>query len=193
MALHETIGFSRLGPPLPRSWFDPATGRFAAFSEEMKLALRWECARAINDFTNMIARESLIEVPKGPREVNGGPYTHAGELEEGSLAASILYPDNDEGSRADPDWLWADISYNTEYAHAQHEGVMEYVRDRQVIHTSKGGFITTDKEVPPVDILWKVENYTTAGTKSHFLSDPMKKHIPEMEEYVGTRIRAMLG
>src|SRR5947209_3477106 len=115
MALHSPVGFGGIGPPIPRVGRDPISGRFTSLGEVASIVMRMEAAEAINDFANIIARDSLIEVPKGPRR-----HEHMGELEEGSLASTIKYPQNDPGSRATAEWLVADISYNTPYAHAQH-------------------------------------------------------------------------
>lgn len=70
--------------------------------------------------------------------------------------------------------LEASVVYESPYALAQHEGEMVYQRDGKGIH-------------------WQAENYTTAGTKKHYLSDPAKAMIPLIPEMIGTAIEAVLA
>lgn len=184
MGYWKTIGFGRLGPPIPLVSRNPL-GQFAKLSDEVKTAYLEAAADAINEFTNRIARDSLVEVPRGPRGED-----EAGE--PGELAASIRYPGNDMGSRAHADWLWANIEYDTPYAHAQHEGLMIMVHHHPIIPGRQHFFERTGEE-QEVTIEWEVRHHTTPGTKDHYLSDPLKRHIPEMEEFVGMKIREAMG
>lgn len=190
------FGFSTSRLPLPtvRVVRTDKGPRWAALTEEMKLYYKRLAGDAIDAFANRVAGRSLAEVPKGPRAGDdSAAREHGGEFEAGSLAGSIRYPGNDPAMRCDPasDYFSAAIEYDTEYAVAQHEGIAVMIHHHPVIPGAQGFFERTDVE-QDIEIVWEVKNYTTPGTKSHYLSDPFKAAIPFMEDSVGRYIRDRL-
>lgn len=165
--------------------------RWTKLTDEIVRYYKEVAADAINQFANTIANRSLREVPKGPRE--DSPYGHRGQFEEGSLAESIKAPFNDPESRADETYLTAWVSYDTVYAGVQHEGIANMMHTHPIIPGKLGFFEKTSVEEPHL-IEWVVENYTTPGTKSHYLSDPYKAAVPEFQPFMYRKVReAFLG
>lgn len=152
------------------------TTQFARLSDEIKHMMMEAAADGINDLADRIARDSLVEVPK----------------EDMELANSIRAPFNDPESRATAEYMVASISYNTPYADVQHEGVWTIVHHHPIIPGRQGFFEREDQEAEIV-IEWKAERYTTPGTKSHFLSDPYKAHVLEMEMFIAKSVRRRFG
>lgn len=182
MAIRELTALRGTIPGMPTVAIDPVTKRFTKLSDEVIYYYRQVAAAALNEFTDDIAEMSLVEVPK----------------EDLELAGSILYPGNDPASRATPEDLDAEISYNTIYAAAQHEGWMIYLRLHPVEPVTEGGVVVgyfeDETRIEPTEIFWKVEHYTTPGTKDHYLSDPLKAKMPDMEAFIYKRVReAFLG
>lgn len=124
-------------------------------------------AEAINAVATRVYEQSQVEVPRGdnPRDQVRHDVT---------LAESGRYPGNDPELAATPTRLEATVTYDAEYAMAQHEGVA-------LMHRASG-------EVP-----WVVTNYTTEGTKSHYLEDPLKAEIGGLEAAVGLAVQARLA
>jgi hypothetical protein len=110
---------------------------------------------------------SQQEVPKSGTEDDRNRF---GE----TLAESGKYPGNDPELAATPVNLIAQVLYDHPAARAQHEGHMVYERNGK-------------------SVTWVVHNYSTAGTKAHYLSDPFKAVWPKLEERVALRIREKLG
>lgn len=164
--VRSSSGFATHGLSLPTVGRDVVTGRFTKLSEDVRHKIRAAAADGINEWTNDVAMLSLVEVPKGPHE-------HSGEPDDLALAQSIRYPGNDRAMAANAELLDAAVSYNTVYAAAQHEGQMTYEKDGE-------------------EIYWKVESYTTPGTKDHYLEDPLKAMAPLLEGYVGRHVREVL-
>jgi len=161
----------RLPFGIPTVGLDPVSKRYVKLSDDVKHRIREAAADGINEWTNKVAELSLVEVPKGPRK-------HKWDDLDFELAGSIRYPGNDISMAAHAEDLDALISYGGPYAAAQHEGQMWYMRkDRW------GGDMT---------VYWKVEHYTTPGTKDHFLEDPLKAMMPFQEEYVAKHVREVL-
>lgn len=144
-----------------------ASGQFTKLSDDVKRRMREAAADAINDWTNDLAALSLIEVPKGP-------HKHTGEPDDLALAESVRFPGNDPAMAATADDLDAYVSYDTVYAGVQHEGEAWMTH-----HDEKG---------EPYEVFWKVEKYTTPGTKSHYLEDPFKSLIPSLESRVAAKV-----
>lgn len=160
----------RLPFGIPTVARDPISKQFVKLSDEVKLRIREAAADGINEWINDLAELSLVEVPKGPRNRNGEPDLN--------LAGSIRYPGNDPLMAAHAEDLDAQIVYLADYAAAQHEGIA--VRH----HVGRYGI--------EKDIVWVVKDYTTPGTKSHYLEDPLKAMMPLQEEYVAKHVRAVL-
>jgi hypothetical protein len=76
--------------------------------------------------------------------------------------------------KSTPETLVGTVEYDQPSAAAQHEGAMLYERDGKTIE-------------------WIVHQYTTEGTKSHYLSDPMKAMIPQIEIRASAKVEAMLA
>lgn len=144
--------------------------RFTKLGDEVKARIREAAADGINDWTNEVAKLSMEEVPKGPTR-----HRDEGDL---SLLDSIRYPGNDPAMAAHAEDLDAGISYDTVYAGVQHEGEAWMTR--------------YDEAGEPYEIHWVVKKYTTPGTKSHYLEDPLKAMEPLLEEYIGRYVREVL-
>jgi hypothetical protein len=125
-------------------------------------------ASAVNQLAEDVFYASQVEVPKAQGEKaerdierHGETLAQSGRYGGGrggprggtSVIARSRHVDLD--LRATPEKLEAQVVYESDYALAQHEGVMEYER---------GGKAIT----------WAAHNYSTPGTKSHYLSDPLK-------------------
>lgn len=160
----------RLPFGIPTAAIDPVTKRYTKISDDVKHRIREGAADGINEWTNKLAELSLIEVPKGPRNRDGEPDL--------ALADSIRFPGNDPAHAAHADFLDATVEYDTDYAAAQHEGEAWMTR--------------TDLAGGVYEVHWVVESYTTPGTKSHYLEDPLKAMLPFQEEYVAKHVRAVL-
>lgn len=116
-------------------------------------------------------------------------------VREGELRASARYPGNDPESRATPDNLIAQVSFNTPYAAAQHEGralqhrkyaVKPIVKEGKTV-----GFFTDKSVVDPHTVLWVVKDHPGGG-KSHYLSDPFKSMVARYEAVVAANIKKEL-
>jgi hypothetical protein len=131
-------------------------------------------ATALNQLADKVAADSLIEVP----------------LENGELRASAVYPGNDPdgASAATEDDLEANVSYNTVYAAAQHEGWAEQNRMHPVVFIKDVGWRTLTDKIYPHTVLWKVKKYSEPGTGAHYLSNPYKRMIPRIEPFVAASI-----
>jgi len=126
-----------------------------------------EAAAAINVLAEQVYLESQVQVPKSGDE-------RTLERHGATLAESAVYPGNQPELAATPAKLEATIAYESEYAHAQHEGFAQQERQNGQVE-------------------WKVEEYTTPGTKSKFLEDPHKVAAAQLEMAIGMRIKARLG
>ncbi len=114
---------------------------------------RFGAARALNEAANDLKVHSLQITP----------------MEFGPLRASV------EVDRANHQHLRAQVSYNTKYAAAQHEGEMTYTRaDGTIVH-------------------WVARNYTTPGTGSKFLERPLLALVPHLAGYIARGVRSVLG
>jgi hypothetical protein len=135
-------------------------------------------AQALNQLADKVAADSLPEVP----------------LEYGTLRASAVYPGNDPDgeSTATEDNLEAQVSYNTVYAAAQHEGWALQQRSHPVVYIEGVGFRTLTEKFYPHEVVWVVKKYNEPGTKSHYLSDPFKAMVPRMEPFIGATIAQTL-
>lgn len=182
MGISQPIGLATRGIPGAPSvqvlTLPSGARRFAKLSDEVIYYYRNVAAEALNDYTDKIALMSQQEVPRNDFD----------------LADSMLAPDNDPGSRATPEDLDAEISYNTSYAAVQHEGEAVMVHRHPIIPAAGGGFFEKVGEPANIVIEWKAQSYTTPGTKSHYLGDPYKAMIPGLEPFVYERVRrAFLG
>jgi hypothetical protein len=150
--------------------------------DEIQWKIKEAAATAFNQFADGVASDSELEVP----------------VDSGDLKASALYPANDPGSRCAPEDLWrgSEVSYNTVYAAAQHEGFAVQHRMHPVVPiTKKGvvvGYFTDTSRIFIHDVIWKVEHWSEPGTKDHFLSDPLKAKSPRLEAFTGASIAAAL-
>jgi hypothetical protein len=132
--------------------------------EDASRVMARAAAQAMNAAADDLAAKSLDEAP----------------LDVGTLRASCLYPSNDPTGEhsATEDDLDAMVSYNTVYAHAQHEGeaLQHWIHPRVPIskHGVVVGFFTDTSRIQEKEVLWVARRYSTPGTKSHFLSDPLK-------------------
>ena len=88
-------------------------------------------------------------------------------MDTGELRASA------ERTRATVVDPWAELSWNTVYAAAQHEGEMFYERDGKVIH-------------------WVVRN-RPGGGKTKWLEHEVLAMIPRYERYIARGMRRRLG
>jgi hypothetical protein len=110
-----------------------------------------------------VMSDSIDEAPLGPGHQQGGhKLSGPSTLRESAKL--------DEASRHH---LWANLSYNTPYAAAQHEGVAEMHRNGTIIH-------------------WEVHHHTTPGTKTKYLEDPLKKFTPRFEAFLAAHVRDRL-
>jgi hypothetical protein len=136
-------------------------------------------ARAMNVCADDLAARSIDECP----------------METGTLRGTCQYPSNDPtGSHsATEDDLDAVVSYNTVYAAAQHEGAALQHRMHPVYPIGDGQFRTNTRVIKPRVIEWVVKRYTTPGTKSHFLSDPLKAMAPRYERLIGLQVEKDLS
>lgn len=143
-------------------------------NEKVIVIVKKAAAKAFNQLADKVAADSLEEVP----------------LEFGGLRASAVYPGNDlDGlSTATEDKLESQVSYNTVYAAAQHEGWALQHRNHPVAFIEGVGWRTITSKIYEHEVLWVVKNYSEPGTKSHFLSDPYKAMVPRMEPFVSATI-----
>jgi hypothetical protein len=176
-------GFSKVFP-IPTVARDLTSGQWAALSDEIKQYYHEVCVNSINEFTMRVARASREEAPLGPR----GEDHPIGE----GLRESQRNPNNDVESKATVEHPVAYISYDTIYAHVQHEGMAIMVHKHPIIPAKNFFFERTDiEEVHTIE--WRAENYTTPGTKDHYLSDPAKRMMPQMQTWCGEYVRVHLG
>jgi hypothetical protein len=126
-----------------------------------------EAALAINVLAEQVYLESQVQVPKSGDE-------RTVERHGATLAESGVYPGNQPELGATPAKLEATVGYDSDYAHAQHEGFARQQRENG-------------------EVEWHVAEYTTPGTKSKFLEDPFKGAMAQLEEAIGMRIKARLG
>lgn len=135
--------------------FDPET---AAMVDDLIGRCTLATVAALNAVAQEIFDQSQIEVPKS-QDHQLRPNDPGYPMEPLQQTGGI--------NEATPENLTVEIYYDSPYATAQEVGMMEY--------TSRGG--------KPVE--WEVENYTTMGTKAHYLEDPLKaalgKLAPELE------------
>ena len=116
-------------------------------------------------------------------------------VKEGELRASCRYPSNDPESEATEEKLEIQVSFNTVYAAAQHEGVALQHRLYAVKPLSEDGVIVgffTDKtDIKPHTVEWVVKKHPGGG-KSHFLSDPFKSMTPRYEAVIAANVQKKL-
>ena len=143
--------------------------------EEIRRRYLEACARGINRTANVVMADAIEEAPLGPAESapKGAPdgEGHEGGGGSGELRRSAHGPVNDESSRATPHHLTAEVSFNTEYAAAQHEGM--------AIHHD--------------GTVWVVRQYTTPGTKKKYLEDPFKAEAQNLDRRIAEELRKEFG
>lgn len=129
----------------------------------------WAACRGLNEFADAVFERSQAEVPEAlEHDYERWP--------EGSLAESGKAPMNSIDHRATPAYPIAQVSYDTPYAMAQHEGEMEYINPRS-----------------GKTVRWVARSYTKPGSKSHYLEDPFKMMLPELEGFVAASVQEALA
>jgi hypothetical protein len=143
--------------------------------EEIIKEAKQGAADGINASGDDLAGQAIAETP----------------VEEGTLRASARYPANDSESAATPNVLEAQVSFNTPYAAAQHEGQALQHRQFAVKPDGHGGFFTDINDIKPHTVLWVVKNHPGGG-KSHYLSDPLKAMVNRYEQAIARSISERL-
>lgn len=139
-----------------------------AVAEELEHMAREAMALALNELATEVYEISQKEVPKSGTAAETNRFGQ-------TLAESGKYPGNDPEAVATPQKLEASVTYDQAYARAQHEGKMTY--------ESRGG----------KPVAWEVHSYTTAGTKSHYLSDPFKACWPKLEALAAEKLAMLMA
>lgn len=131
-----------------------------------KLAVEAAVA-AVNAAADEVYQMSQIEVPKGYDDNSEERYGQT--LEESGRG-----PFQDPGLMAIPEKIEAVVVYDQPYAHAVHEGWAMMSR-------ATG------------EVLWAIKDFTTEGTKDHYLEDPLKAVVPKLELMAGVEFETRLG
>lgn len=127
----------------------------------------WASITAINHIARKIYDESQLQVPRSQNHAEDRPAPYP----------DVPLAENSGIEEATPQDPTAQIWYSGVYAAAQHEGHMEYRNPRG----------------NNIEVEWVVEAYTTPGTKSKYLEDPLKMFIPAMTEETAIAGRIAFG